>query len=168
MVLDFLAVDNFDFTRKIVKKNFGWKTCENVGGCRNWIFGQKSNFSNSVWHPVVVLLVFSVKWMKSIEFVPLFTHQIEREAGDEGTASLQAPEEDNSIECSLELFPLIKSHRWSLCQLPNEEKWSKDTYFPFLLSKYTFWAFKLSHSIRVKSFLAQKMARHAIVFIVRP
>ena len=38
--------------------------------------------------------------------------------------------EDNSIECSLELFPLIKSHRWSLCQLPNEEKWSKDTYFP--------------------------------------
>ena len=30
MGLDFLAVDNFDFTRKIVKKNFGWKTRENV------------------------------------------------------------------------------------------------------------------------------------------
>ena len=30
MVLDFLAVDNFDFTRKIVKKNLGensWKCC---------------------------------------------------------------------------------------------------------------------------------------------
>ena len=31
MVLDFLVVDNFDFTRKIVKKKFGLKTCENVG-----------------------------------------------------------------------------------------------------------------------------------------
>ena len=30
VVLDFLAIDNFDFTRKIVKKNFGWKTRENV------------------------------------------------------------------------------------------------------------------------------------------
>ena len=29
--LDILAVDNFDFTRKIVKKKFGWKTRENVG-----------------------------------------------------------------------------------------------------------------------------------------
>ena len=27
MVLDFLAVDNFDFTRKIVKKNLGEKKC---------------------------------------------------------------------------------------------------------------------------------------------
>ena len=31
-VLDFLAVDNFDFTRKIVKKNLGSKSRENVGG----------------------------------------------------------------------------------------------------------------------------------------
>ena len=31
MVLDFLAVDNFDFTRNIVKKNLGQKTRENVG-----------------------------------------------------------------------------------------------------------------------------------------
>ena len=30
MVLDFLAVDNFDFTRKIVKKKFGRKTLQNV------------------------------------------------------------------------------------------------------------------------------------------
>jgi len=29
-VLDFLAVDNFDFTRNIVKKKFGWKTREIV------------------------------------------------------------------------------------------------------------------------------------------
>jgi len=29
--LDFLAVDNFDFTRKIVKKKIGVKTRENVG-----------------------------------------------------------------------------------------------------------------------------------------
>ena len=45
MVLDFLAVDNFDFTRKIVKKKFGWKTVF----CQNWIFGQKFDFSNSVF-----------------------------------------------------------------------------------------------------------------------
>jgi len=31
VVLDILAVDNFDFTRKIVKKNFGKKNRENVG-----------------------------------------------------------------------------------------------------------------------------------------
>ena len=30
MVLDFLAVDNFDFTRKIVKKILGEKNRENV------------------------------------------------------------------------------------------------------------------------------------------
>ena len=30
-VLDFLAVVNFDFTRKIVKKKYGWKIGENVG-----------------------------------------------------------------------------------------------------------------------------------------
>ena len=65
-VLDVLAVDNFDFTRKIVKKKFGWKTRENVRdlhflSCwqlwfpekivkfgQNWIFGQKFDFSNSV------------------------------------------------------------------------------------------------------------------------
>ena len=44
VVWDFLAVDNFDFTRKIVKK-FGWKTRENVGVLskfnfwkKNWLF----------------------------------------------------------------------------------------------------------------------------------
>ena len=31
MVLDFLAVDNFDITRKNVKKEIGGKTRENVG-----------------------------------------------------------------------------------------------------------------------------------------
>ena len=30
MVLGFLAVDNFYFTRKIVRKKLGWKTRENV------------------------------------------------------------------------------------------------------------------------------------------
>ena len=30
MVLDYLAVDNFDFTRKIVKKNLDEKNRENV------------------------------------------------------------------------------------------------------------------------------------------
>ena len=48
VVLDFLAVDNFDFTRKIVKKNLGEKLVKMLGFCQNWIFGQKFDFSNSV------------------------------------------------------------------------------------------------------------------------
>ena len=32
-VLDFLAVDNFDFTRKIVKKNLGEKLVKMLGIC---------------------------------------------------------------------------------------------------------------------------------------
>ena len=31
MILDFLAVDNFDFTRKIVKKNLGQKVVKMLG-----------------------------------------------------------------------------------------------------------------------------------------
>ena len=48
MVLDFLAVDNFDFTRKIVKKKLGEKLVKMLGFCQNWISGQKFDFSNSV------------------------------------------------------------------------------------------------------------------------
>ena len=46
--LDFLAVDNFDFTRKIVKKTFGEKCVKMLGFCQNWISVQKFDFSNSV------------------------------------------------------------------------------------------------------------------------
>ena len=35
VVLDFLAVDNFDFTRKIVKKNLGEKLVKMLGFCQN-------------------------------------------------------------------------------------------------------------------------------------
>ena len=48
VVLDFLAVDNFDFTRKIVKIILGEKLVKMLGFCQNWIFGQKFDFSNSV------------------------------------------------------------------------------------------------------------------------
>ena len=48
MVLDFLVVDNFDFPRKIVKKNLGEKLVKILGFCQNGIFGQKFDFSNSV------------------------------------------------------------------------------------------------------------------------
>ena len=77
VVWGFLAVDNFDFTRKIVKKIWvknSWKCCgfglfscwqlwfhekncqknlseklvKMLGFCQNWIFGQKFDFSNSV------------------------------------------------------------------------------------------------------------------------
>ena len=59
VVLGFLAIDNFDFTRKIVKKNLGEKLVKNVGDlhfvvvdnfhfprkivkfCQNWIFWTK-------------------------------------------------------------------------------------------------------------------------------
>ena len=48
VVLDFLAVDNFDFTRKIVKKNLCEKLVKMLGFCQNRIFGQELDFSNSV------------------------------------------------------------------------------------------------------------------------
>ena len=49
MILDFLAVDNFDYTIKIIKKKFGETLVKMLGFCRNWIFGQKFDFSNSVY-----------------------------------------------------------------------------------------------------------------------
>ena len=44
VILDCLAVDNFDFTRKIVKKNLGEKLVKMLGVCQNWIFGEKFDF----------------------------------------------------------------------------------------------------------------------------
>ena len=43
VVLDFLAVDNFDFMRKNCQKKFGWKTRENVEGL------SKLNFWTKIW-----------------------------------------------------------------------------------------------------------------------
>ena len=45
-VLDFLAVDNFDFTRK---KKLGEKLVKMLVCCQNWIFGQNIDFYNSVY-----------------------------------------------------------------------------------------------------------------------
>ena len=42
VVWDFLAVDNFDFTRKIVKKIMGEKLATMLGFCQNWIFWTKN------------------------------------------------------------------------------------------------------------------------------
>ena len=50
VVLDFLADDNFDFTRKIVKKKFGWKTRENVGGFVKIEFLDKNLTFRIVWN----------------------------------------------------------------------------------------------------------------------
>ena len=43
MILDFLVIDNFNFTRKIIKKMFGEKTRENVGVL------SKLNFWTIIW-----------------------------------------------------------------------------------------------------------------------
>ena len=51
VVLDSLAVDNFDFTRKISKKKFGEKLVKMLGFCQNWIFGQKD-----FYHSVLAML----------------------------------------------------------------------------------------------------------------
>ena len=48
VILNFLAVDNFYFTRKIVKKNLGKKLVKMLVFCQNWLFGPKFDFSNSV------------------------------------------------------------------------------------------------------------------------
>ena len=44
VVLGFLAVDNFDFTRKVVEKKLDEKLVKMLGFCQNWIFGQKFDF----------------------------------------------------------------------------------------------------------------------------
>ena len=64
MVLNFLAVENFDFTRKIVKKKIGWKIRENVVVFDNWIFGQKIDFSNSVTIQNVLVKMSNFFWFK--------------------------------------------------------------------------------------------------------
>ena len=49
MVSDFLAVDNFDFTRKIVKKNLSEKLKKLWGFVKIEFFGKKKfDFSNSI------------------------------------------------------------------------------------------------------------------------
>ena len=48
VVLDFLAVDNFNFTRKIVKKILGEKLVKMLKFCLNWIFGQNWLFKKCV------------------------------------------------------------------------------------------------------------------------
>ena len=44
VVWDFLAVDSFDFTRKIVKKILDEKLVKMLEFCQKWIFGQKFDF----------------------------------------------------------------------------------------------------------------------------
>ena len=48
MVLDFLAVDNFDFTRKIVKKNLGEKFVKMLGFVKIEFLDKKLTF-RIVW-----------------------------------------------------------------------------------------------------------------------
>ena len=43
VILEFLDVEDFDFTRNIVKKKIGWKTRENV-----WVLS-KMNFWTKIW-----------------------------------------------------------------------------------------------------------------------
>ena len=52
VVFDFLAVDNFDFTRKIVKKIWVKELVKMLGFGQNWIFGQKLNF-RIVWKSII-------------------------------------------------------------------------------------------------------------------
>ena len=77
VVLNFLAVDNFDFTRKIVKKNLGEKLLKMLGFCQNWNFGQKFDFYNSVqggdnkdyW---ISSYIIPLTWSRVTTFVPSY------------------------------------------------------------------------------------------------
>ena len=82
VVLDILAVDKFDFTRKIVKKNLGEKLVKMLGVCgfcQNWIFGQKFDFSKSVFWFLMQMQYYSIAkinclrnshWLKRPSFCP--------------------------------------------------------------------------------------------------
>ena len=56
VVLDLLAVDNFDFTRKIVKKNLGEKLVKMLGFCQNWILDKNLTF-RIVWFRLLYLKI---------------------------------------------------------------------------------------------------------------
>ena len=88
VVLDFLAVDNFDFTRKIVKK-IGCKTRENVGVLSKFEFLDKNLTFRIVcleslkpgWHYQIFYIgftwicksrLFSYKWCKAPNAVSCF------------------------------------------------------------------------------------------------
>ena len=62
MVLDFLAADNFDFTKKWSKKNLAEKLVKMLGFCQNWILGQKFDFSNSV----IIIFFFNYRFYKQL------------------------------------------------------------------------------------------------------
>ena len=47
-VLHFLAIDNFDFTRKIVKKKFGWKSRENAA-VLHFLVVNNFDFPRKIW-----------------------------------------------------------------------------------------------------------------------
>ena len=64
MVLHIIAVDNFDFTRKIVKKKFGWKTRENFR-----FFEQKLDFYNSV-NELLVSIFLENLFLKGMLEIP--------------------------------------------------------------------------------------------------
>ena len=54
-----LTLDNFDFTRKIVKKNLVEKLVKMLGYYQNVIFGQKFDFPNSVYFDEKLVLFYS-------------------------------------------------------------------------------------------------------------
>ena len=56
MVLDFLAVDNFDFTRKIVKKNLGEKIVKMLGFCQIEFLDKNLTF-RMVWINAILKLI---------------------------------------------------------------------------------------------------------------
>ena len=65
--LDFLAVDNLDFTRKIVKKIWVKNLWKCWGVCQNWIFGQKLDFSNSVLCKKNILQAFPTLYLQTCQ-----------------------------------------------------------------------------------------------------
>ena len=62
VVLDFLALDNFDFTRKIVKKKLGEKLVKMLGFCQSWIL---DSTPPKHWH-YICLLFFRIKIVKRL------------------------------------------------------------------------------------------------------
>ena len=83
VVLDFLAVDNFDFTRKIVKKKFGWKTRENASVLDFFLAKKlsKLNFWTKIWPFRIVWnnknpKCSSVTILKSHQFVNVAHRQL--------------------------------------------------------------------------------------------
>ena len=149
MVLDFLAVDHFDFTRKIVKKISGEKLVKMWGFCQNWIFGQKFDYFRIVWK--------MYKDREDVKFglvgtlhCPLWTGQLC--TGETWTDSLLTLSFPAVISFTLANFALVLYLHWPILHWPHLHLGQTCIGIPFDLDQFALVNFALRLNLYWYSF----------------